>query len=182
MTKPISVTFLGGDSGDWRVEKIQRVKGDTLPTVDRIEIFQNSFLSPPPSIWALRGTTSNLRYTTSAEATRLGYAQQGLGRRDATCAALIPIRKNETWWSLGQDERRQIMEESSRHISIGLEYLPAVARRLHHSRDLGEPFDFLTWFEYSPENSGAFEEMVKRLRETPEWIYVDRELDIRLTR
>jgi hypothetical protein len=26
-----------------------------------------------------------------------------------------------------------------------------VARRLHHCRDLGEsePFDFLTWFEYS---------------------------------
>src|SRR2546428_7160638 len=29
-------------------------------------------------------------------------------------------------------------------------YLPAIARRLYHCRDLGEPFDFLTWFEYAP--------------------------------
>jgi len=48
---------------------------------------------------------------------------------------------------LTQDERREIFEERSRHIATGLEYLPAVARRLHHSRDLGGPFDFLTWFE-----------------------------------
>ena len=65
----------------------------------------------------------------------------------------------------------------------GLEYLPAVARRLHHSRDIhGEPFDFITWFEYAPEASEAFEEMVKRLRATPEWGYVSREVDIRLTK
>jgi hypothetical protein len=40
-----------------------------------------------------------------------------------------------------------------------MEYLPAVARRLHHSRELGEPFDFLTWFEYAPEHADAFEEL-----------------------
>jgi len=63
-----------------------------------------------------------------------------------------------------------------------LRYLPAVARRLHHSRDLGEPFDFLTWFEYAPEHSAAFEELVVRLRASEEWKYVDREVDIRLVR
>ncbi|HTD17547.1 MAG TPA: hypothetical protein VK673_20345 [Chthoniobacterales bacterium] len=75
-----------------------------------------------------------------------------------------------------------ILEEDSRHIAIGLEYLPAIARRLHHSRELHEPFDFLTWFEYAPEHSAAFEEVVSRLRNTKEWEYVDREIDIRLVR
>jgi len=53
---------------------------------------------------------------------------------------------------------------------------------LHHSRDLGQPFDFLTWFEYAPEHAAAFEDMVQRLRATEEWRYVDREVDIRLSR
>ena len=74
--------------------------------------------------------------------------QQGLGRPEADCAVLIPIRKNTKWWALTQDERRQIFEEQSNHTQIGLEYLPAIARRLHHCRDLAEPepFDFLTWY------------------------------------
>ena len=76
--------------------------------------------------------------------------QEMLHRPQATRAALIPIRKTAAWWDLAQDERRAIFEEQSRHIGIGMEYLPAVARRLHHSRELGEPFDFLTWFEYAP--------------------------------
>jgi hypothetical protein len=53
---------------------------------------------------------------------------------------------------------------------------------LHHSRDLGEGFDFLTWFEYAPSHSEVFEELAGRLRETDEWSYVEREVDIRLTR
>lgn len=52
------------------------------------------------------------------------------------------------------------------HAGFRLKYLPAVARRLHHCRDLGEPFDFLTWFEYAPADSEAFEELVDTLRET----------------
>jgi len=67
-------------------------------------------------------------------------------------------------------------------IGIGLDYLPAVARRLHHSRELREPFDFLTWFEYAPEHATEFEELVRRLRNRPEWHYVDREVDICLRR
>ena len=48
--------------------------------------------------------------------------------------------------------------------------------------DLGEPFDFLTWFEYAPEHADAFEELVRRLRSTAEWRYVEREVDIRASR
>jgi len=81
-----------------------------------------------------------------------------------------------------QDERRAVLEEQSRHIGIGLEYLPAVARRLH-SRDLGgEPFDFLTRFEYAPEDGAAFDALLRRLRATAEWRFIDREVDVRLVR
>jgi len=137
---------------------------------------------PGPATWVLRGVTSNTRYTQRQELDTLATRQEALGRPHATRAALIPIRKTDAWWALAQDERRAIFEDRSRHIGVGLEYLPAVARRLHHCRDLGEPFDFLTWFEYAPEDAGAFEELVRRLRQTEEWRYVDREIDIRLTR
>ena len=132
--------------------------------------------------WVLRGTTSNERYVTRAEHDALDARQAPLGRTEATRAALIPIRKSEAWWTLPQDERRAVFEERSRHVTIGLEYLPAVARRLHHARDLGEPFDFLTWFEFAPAGALAFEELVGRLRSSEEWRYVERELDIRLSR
>jgi hypothetical protein len=63
-----------------------------------------------------------------------------------------------------------------------LDYLPPVARRLHHSRDLGEPFDFITLFEYAPDYAPMFDQMVARLRATHEWTFIDREVDIRLER
>ena len=40
----------------------------------------------------------------------------------------------------------------------------------------------ITWFEYAPQDCDAFEELVRKLRRTEEWRYVDREIDIRLTR
>ena len=134
--------------------------------------------------WLLRGVTSNERYVVREEKVALVSKQEGLGREASTRAALIPIRKNTAWWALTQDERREVFEAQSRHIAIGLKYLPAVARRLHHCRDLGseEPFDFLTWFEYTPSDSDVFEELVQALRASPEWNYVDREIDIRLSR
>ena len=95
---------------------------------------------------------------------------------------MIPIKKSEAWWSLSQDERRAIFEDDSRHIESGLKYLPAIARRLHHSRDLGEPFDFLTWFEFAPQDEVRFDELVALLRATKEWGFVDGEVDIRLER
>jgi hypothetical protein len=59
-----------------------------------------------------------------------------------------------------------------------------VARRLHHCRDLGEPqpFDFLTWFEFAPTDSPAFDDLLAALRTSEEWRFVDREIEIRLRR
>ena len=133
-------------------------------------------------MWQLRGVAGHLRYTTRDEQLTLAGVQAGLGRPAATLAALLPIKKSAAWWDLPQDERRRIFEERSRHIGLSLKYLPAIARRLHHSRDLREPFDFLTWFEFAPEHSPLFDELLANLRSTEEWTYVEREIDIRLTR
>ncbi|HXV23702.1 MAG TPA: chlorite dismutase family protein [Alphaproteobacteria bacterium] len=182
MPVPLLVTFVAGVAGAWRIDRIDPVVGQGLPAAERLAVFEGaSAPTRTDGAWVLRGVTSNARYTSRVETDALGARQQGLGRPNATRAALIPVRKTQAWWELAQDERRAIFEERSRHIGIGLEYLPAVARRLHHSRELGEPFDFLTWFEYAPEHAASFEELVRRLRASEEWRYVDREVDIRLT-
>lgn len=182
MAKPLMVSFCAGTIGPWLIDRIAPFIGETLPIAERLAIMTTGRLAPAFTVWNLSGVTSNSRYATRKEIDALTQKQEGLGRAHASCAALIPIRKSETWWALAQDERRTIMEERSRHIGIGMDYLPAISRRLHHSREIGEPFDFLTWFEYAPEHADAFEEMVRRLRATEEWHYVDREVDIRLVR
>jgi chlorite dismutase len=181
--KPLMVRFAGGADGPWRIDRLDAVVGEPLPRAARLAVLEGHGGSPPVAAsWVLRGVTTNERYVNQDERAALMMHQQGLGRMEATFAALIPIRKSEAWWELTQDERRKIFEERSRHIATGLEYLPAVARRLHHGRDLGEPFDFLTWFEYAPHHAGMFEELLLRLRQTAEWTYVEREVDIRLVR
>ncbi|MDQ3453022.1 MAG: chlorite dismutase family protein [Actinomycetota bacterium] len=182
MAPPLHVAFAGGATGPWRVDRLEAERGRNLPLVERLSVIEGGDAVPPETAaWVLRGVMSNERYVTRAEHDALAERQQPLGRPESTRAALIPIRKTDQWWDLSQDERRAIFEERSRHVGIGLEYLPAVARRLHHCRELGEPFDFLTWFEYAQTDAKAFEELVARLRETEEWTYVEREIDIRLT-
>ena len=182
---PRLFSFVGGEAGPWSVLETKVIAGEAILEVERLDLV-NGPASPLPAgaKWALRGVTSNERYVTRTEKELLVAKQQGLGRPEATRAALIPIRKSAQWWALTQDERRAILEERSKHIQIGLDYLPAVARRLHHCRDLGEgePFDFLTWFEYAPADAAGFDELVAKLRASEEWKYVDREVEIRLER
>jgi chlorite dismutase len=179
-------TFRGGQSGGWRITSIVRVKGETLPRVPALSIVQSDAIAlpivPSQTSWRLAGVVSHVRYAERSEKLKLGARQAGLGRREANCAALIPIRKSALWWELTQEERRHIFEDKSHHIEGSLKYLPAIARQLYHCRDLGEPFDFLTWFEYASEHAVAFEELVAMLRATEEWRYVEREVDIRAVR
>jgi hypothetical protein len=157
--------------------------GEPLASVSHLEIVEGpGAAGRVDAAWVLRGVTSNERYVTHAEQRELFSREEPLGRPESTRAALIPITKSGAWWELAQDERRWIFEESSHHVATGLEYVPEVARRLHHGRDLGEPFDFLTWFEFAPEHASSFEELVVRLRATEEWTYVEREVDLRLAR
>ncbi len=177
-------TFAGVAAGTWRVDAVRPIVGESLPQVNFVNMLGETVPTPTTAVWLLRGIVSNERYVTRAEKTELVNKQQGLGRADSTRAALIPIRKSPAWWGLTQDERRAVLEEQSQHIKIGLKYLPAIARRLHHCRDLGpgEPFDFLTWFEFAPQDAPAFDELAAALRESPEWKFIDREVDIRLSR
>lgn len=178
-------TFVGGEIGLWRVVRIETIVGESLVDVPRLDVISGPITALLEGAkWMLRGMTSNERYVTREEKEKLAAKQPGLGRPEASCAALIPVRKTIAWWSLAQDERRRIFEERSSHIKMDLKYLPAIARRLHHCRDLGENelFDFLTWFEFAPSDSRAFDELVAELRSSEEWTYVDREIDIRLMR
>lgn len=179
MASPIS-RFVGGASGPWRVTGIEVVSGEGVERTSRLEILgEGQAAQDRAARWAMRGSASNARYSTRDELTTLGARQAGLARAEATHAALIPIRKSERWWALAQDERRAILARS-RHIEIGLDYLPAIARKLYHSRDLGEDVDFLTWFEFAPGDAGAFDDLLARLRATEEWTFVDREVVVRL--
>lgn len=166
MPPPLLVTFVAGDAGPWIVERIEPYRGDPLSHASRLSI-ESGHGNFPSSRWALRGSTGNERY---------------VSRPEATMASLIASRKSAAWWDLTQDERRNIFEEQSHHIEASLPFLPAIARRLHHCRELGEPFDFLTWFEYAPENASRFDEILALLRATEEWRYVERDVHVRLVR
>jgi hypothetical protein len=178
-TRP--VTFVAGGSGAFRVTQLTAVAGEPLATTSHLDLHEE-LIATPHGAWSLRGITGHVRYVERAEKTALDPVSPPLGRPEATLAVLIPIRKSAAWWALPQDERRAIFEARSRHIADSIKYLPRVARRLYQARELGEPFDFLTWFELAPEHESAFDELLGMLRSSEEWQYVEREVEIRLAR
>jgi hypothetical protein len=175
-------TFIAGQAGAWQIERISPVVGETLPLAPRLDVKSAIVAKPEGAAWSLRSVSGHVRYVERSEKAVLDPVSPPLGRAEATCGVLIPIRKSDAWWALPQDERRAIFETRSRHIALSLPYLPRIARRLHHSRELGEPFDFCTWFELAPEHLAAFDELLLLLRSTEEWQYVEREVEVRLTR
>src|SRR6516165_567592 len=134
MPLPLQVAFVAGSSGIWRIERITAVAGESLPPAERLVVIErpegSGRLKAAGFCEAQRAIS---RYTNREEEKALSVKQEMLLRPQATRAALIPIRKTAAWWDLAQDERRAIFEEQSHHIGIGMEYLPAVARRRHHS-------------------------------------------------
>lgn len=174
----VPTTFVGGASGPWRVDRLTAVRGDPLAMVERVAVLPGD--ASADGAWRLRGVTSHARYLERREKTPLDAVSPPLARPEATYAVLIPIRKSPAWWALTQDERRDVFEAKSHHIADSMRYLPRIARRLYHSRDLGEPFDFITWFELAPEHASAFDELVGMLRASEEWTYVEREVELRL--
>lgn len=178
-------SFVAGDSGPWRIQRIVSVTGEPMANAGRLSIVHGGAQeTPAATAWQLHGVTSNERYVTRQEKDILLGKPAELGRPAASCATLIPLRKSPAWWALTQDERREVFEAQSRHIQIGLNYLPAIARKLFHCRDLAaaQPYDFLTWFEYAAADEAHFNTLLQELRATPEWRYVDSECEIRLLR
>ncbi|YAF94147.1 MAG: chlorite dismutase family protein [Nodularia sp. CChRGM 3473] len=176
-------SFVGGKQGIWRVIDVRGVSGSSLELVEKVNVVNDIVAELPlDSSWVLQSFISNIRYSKRDEVTALRAVQPGLNRSEAVSAVLIPIKKSVQWWEMAQDERRAIFEEESHHTAVGLEYLPGVARRLLHCRDLGEQFDFLTWFEFAPEHTQAFDKLLLRMRASKEWEYVEREVEVRLER
>lgn len=188
MPAPVLATFaFRSEPAPFRIDAMRAVRGAALAPAAYLAVHESTTthaLAPgaPEPLYVLRGSTGNLRYTKNDEKLALAKIPPVLGRAEATRASVIPIRKSEAWWDLPQDERRAILEERSRHITIGLDYVAAIARRLYHSRELGEPFDFVTWFEYAPADADRFAELLAALRASEEWKYVEREVQVDLTR
>ena len=174
------IVFTGGTRGNWKVLRQGPVKGVGLASVAFVD---RGTKAGAGSVWMLSGVTSNLRYTNAAEKKVLDATPSVLAKPGATRAALIPITKSAGWWGMAQDERRAVLEDKSRHIAIGSDYLAVVSRQLVHCRDQpGAQFDFLTWFEFKPEDESRFDELLMKLRATPEWGFIEREVELRLER
>jgi hypothetical protein len=174
------IVFSGGPRGNWRVTRQSAPKGEALAAVS---FLRRGTAAEAGAAWVLSGVTSNLRYTTGAEKRVLDATPSVLGKAGATRGALIPITKSAAWWAMAQDERRAVLEEQSRHIAIGIDYLASVSRQLVHCRDqVDATFDFLTWFEFTPADEPRFDELLRKLRATREWEFVEREVELRLER
>lgn len=175
--------FVGASEGQFSISSNVALRGDPLPEASHLYVSQQ----PPNTLdasFSLKGTVSNERYTHREEKDELIRRQVGLGRSEARSGAFIALKKNDAWWALTQDERYAIFEKRSAHIKVGIIALPAVARRLHHCRDLGEdePFDFLTWFDFLKNDEPIFDEVLGTLRATEEWEFVEREVELRVER
>lgn len=177
----IPATFVAGATGAWRIDAIRAISGEPLSAARRLDVREGIVLEPEAA-WSLCGVSGHVRYVEHAEKAALAPISPALGRAEATRGALIPIRKSDAWWALPQDERRAIFETRSRHIAGSLAYLPRIARRLYHARECAQPFDFLTWFEFAPEHEPAFDELLTFLRAQEEWLFVEREVELRLSR
>lgn len=149
----------------WRLERTGR-----LPLVDA----------------PLVGATQHLVYTdaeTRGELTRISSPESG------PLAVLIPIRKSAEWWALAQDERQAYFRSTAAragHVALGERHAGHIYRRLYHARYLpGSEWDFLTYFEFPLERAASFRDLLAALRDprqNPEWAFVDRELEVWLTR
>ena len=173
--------YVGGNSGSWQVTQLQALRGSPLSSVRHLEVIKGQLDRPlTGASWVLSGLVRNTRYVSREEPNLSDSGRRQVPKSDAPCAALIAIRRSEQWWQLGQAARREIMEVRSLYLTAGLHYLSGMMRRWQHRRDLSEQFDCVTWFEYEPRDSAAFDDILFDWRASEEWNYVDRECDIRL--
>jgi len=96
-------TFVGGDTGIWRITNTKTVAGPPLKKVDRIAVIEDNLAAlPTGGKWLIRGVTSNERYTTRKEHETVLSRQPALGRPEATRAALIPSRSRNPGGNLAK--------------------------------------------------------------------------------
>jgi len=180
----MTTRFSANHTGTYAIASQSTVQGEALALANYITVGN----VPPESqailsdcVWKIDGVKSHVRYTTKKEKADLELSPEKVFTT-SYISCMIPIKKSREWWCLAQDERREIMEEQSKHFSIGKKYLNEIDRILYHSKDLHQEFDFVTWFNFLPHHENAFNDLVRTLRESLEWKYVVREVDIRMFR
>ena len=87
-------SFVGGQNGAWRVVASNTLVGTPLASTTTIDVLDGDATHLHGTALVLRGITSNERYVTRDEKSQLVAKQQYLARPEATCAALIPLRKS----------------------------------------------------------------------------------------
>ena len=153
-----------------RVNEYKTGSGSTMYRIESETLFEAG----------LRGVVQHLHYTTLEERTDLTARSRAELAPGAT-AVLIPIRKSAAWWALAHDQRGEHFHR--RHTPIGAPYVERIFRKLYHARYLGSPYDFLTYFEFPPEEADYFRRLLAELRATPEWQdHVEHEHEVWLTK
>jgi hypothetical protein len=171
----------------YRIDRLNAVRGSLPPELasgQRLWRVEAAGRLPVPDA-PLIGATTHVVYTDSA--TRGELAQISLGESGPT-AVLIPIRKTTEWWALAREQRQAYVMEGAPngHLAIGRRYASRIYRRLYQSRYLpGSSWDFLTYFEFPPEETATFSALLAELRDldrNPEWAFVDREAEVWMSR
>ena len=64
---PLSVLFVGANTGRWSIERLDTVAGSPLAPAWRLEVIEGPGAARPAgdAVWVLRGVTSNERYVTA---------------------------------------------------------------------------------------------------------------------
>lgn len=170
--------FAGGSHGNWHVKSMITHRGKPLPMVSHLNVGTENGLYLSDTSWIIEGATSHLHYTTQKESVALKAVSHEHKDMILPHVVAIFIRKSDDWWQLAQDERRKIFEEISKHTTLGLAALPEIWRTLYHARDLSQEFDFITWFEFTTSAAERFNHVLNQLRQSEEWHYVDREIEL----
>jgi hypothetical protein len=129
------------------------------------------------------GKTKPLQYTCPAQVASLAHAHGEFA--SGASAVVIPIRKSEAWWALSEEQRHVHFREGAGHTHTGAPYVDRIYRKLFHSREMGLPYDFVTYFEFAPEDADYFRELLAGLRDpikNPEWQFVEWECEIWTTK
>lgn len=171
----------------YEVDRLEAVRGALPPGVApgrrlwRLEAVGRLPIPDAPFIAA----TTHVVYTdsvTRSDLARISAPESG------PLAVLIPIRKTAEWWALASEQRQAYVMAGTTHghLAIGRRYAARIYRRLYQARYLpGSEWDFLTYFEFPAHEAQAFCDLLAELRDldqNPEWGFVDREVEIWMTR
>ena len=171
----------------YQVDRLRAVRGALPPGVEaarrlwRVEAAGRLAVPDAPFI----GATTHVVYTDSATRSELASISAA---ESGPLAVLIPIRKTAEWWALAREQRQAYVMEGAPngHLAIGRRYAARIYRRLYQARYLpGSEWDFLTYFEFAAQETQAFCDLLAELRDldrNPEWAFVDREVEIWMTR